>query len=201
MSSTDFPSDPGIWAWDGTSCLWVRTNGVPFPTGVTGVYGWDGGGQRWVLVDGSGGDGEMGVTDGSDAAPGRVGEYIGLANAGPNVQTVLADPTLDSEYTTVVSFTLSAGDWDVNARVYMELLGTTSSYIAAYLGRATLGGNDPDSSWFELRGVTAQDVSAALGPVRISASTPTLVVVRAVIVAPIVTSATSSYQVHVRRVR
>ncbi len=72
-----------------------------------------------------------GVTDGSSATAGKVGEYISSA-----VQGI----TIGNSYVAVTSISLTAGDWDISAQIgnygaggnawYQALIGTTSASSA-----------------------------------------------------------------------
>jgi hypothetical protein len=76
----------------------------------------------------AGGDGSLGfagVTDGSDAAAGNVGQYLEAAPSGPVALTtdVLTD---------IVALGLPAGDWDVNAWVGLELDAGSATAVARW---------------------------------------------------------------------
>jgi hypothetical protein len=64
------------------------------------------------------GGGTDGVTDGSDALPGQIGEYV-MANRTINLAV------LNNVATDITTITLTAGDWDVQGAVYF--LGSSSS--------------------------------------------------------------------------
>jgi hypothetical protein len=63
-----------------------------------------------------------GVTDGSDAAAGQVGEYMTASGSVP-----LANNTV----TTVATLNLTAGDWEVSGGVTFTISGAASTHYAA----------------------------------------------------------------------
>jgi hypothetical protein len=65
----------------------------------------------------------MGITDGSDAAAGQVGEYLTASGAGVG----LANNVL----VTVATLNLTAGDWDVSGGVTFHLTGVTATAYGA----------------------------------------------------------------------
>lgn len=131
-----------VWMWDGVKWTFAPASGggggqspiifSPNPpanpaqgglwwnTDVSKLYVFDGG--QWIVVintpEGAAGGGGLppGVTDGSDAAPGDIGEYVRTQYAmqgitqGSGTWAVLAGQSID----------LSAGDWDVVCLVYIQ---------------------------------------------------------------------------------
>lgn len=81
----------------------------------------------------------QGVTDGSDAAPGMVGEIITASLAAASAVT-LSNGTAK----TVISIALTPGDWDVDAKVNHLLAGVTSTKFQGSISAAdnTLGPAD-----------------------------------------------------------
>ena len=67
----------------------------------------------------------QGVTDGSDAAAGMVGEYLTASGSGVGLT--------NNVMTTVATLTLTAGDWDVYGVVTFHLTGATTTHYAAGL--------------------------------------------------------------------
>jgi hypothetical protein len=65
----------------------------------------------------------IGVTDGSDAPAGQVGEYVTANAAGVHLS--------NNAQATVVPLTLTAGDWDVTGNVVFHISGATSSRYGA----------------------------------------------------------------------
>jgi hypothetical protein len=71
----------------------------------------------------------QGVTDGSDAAAGNIGEYL-TASA--------ATPLFSGASTNVVSLSLTAGDWDVSGDVQFVTSGGTLSAVGCGIGGVTV---------------------------------------------------------------
>lgn len=67
-----------------------------------------------------------GVTDGSDAAAGDVGEFLGVASG--------AVPMTSTTLTNVVSLALTAGDWDVEGNVSFTAGGGAHTFFGAGVG-------------------------------------------------------------------
>jgi hypothetical protein len=81
-----------------------------------------------------------GVTNGSNAAAGAVGEFVSSA-----VTQASAVSTANGAYTTVTSISLTAGDWDVEGMVTTyESAATVTGRIA---GINTTAGTIPDDGW------------------------------------------------------
>ena len=153
------------WVNDGTSSQWVIavnsggssgasiTIGDTPPAGpLTGalwfdsvggqLYVWynDGGSNQWVpttnQIGGGGYQLSKGVTDGSDAAAGQIGEVISSTVNAPGVTLV------SSTTKTITSILLTAGDWDVQGEVWPTPSGSTlTGYVAGI--STTNNSNDP----------------------------------------------------------
>jgi hypothetical protein len=150
------------WVNDGTSSQWVIavnsggssgasiTIGDTPPVGpLTGalwfdsvggqLYVWynDGGSNQWVPTTnqiGGGGGYQLskGVTDGSDAAAGQIGEIISSV-------VTTGVPLTTNVGATVASISLSPGDWDVTGDVYLTGTAAISSvFVATSFVAATL---------------------------------------------------------------
>lgn len=83
------------------------------------LFIWDS--TQWVVVTNqppSGGGGAsgpvMGITDGSEAGPGEVGEYLSVAPGG----SIAIQP---STFTVVAQLELTPGDWDIQGSVSCEV--------------------------------------------------------------------------------
>lgn len=63
-----------------------------------------------------------GVTDGSEATAGNIGEYLTASGSGVGLSANVA--------ATVATLTLTAGDWDVSGNVTFHLAGTASNHYA-----------------------------------------------------------------------
>jgi len=107
------------WQWNGTA--WVNAN-----TGVNFVP-FSGGTMTGPLS-------LQGVTDGSNAAAGQVGEYLSATNAG-------AVTIPNGAWTTIVSLTLTAGDWDIWGQASPG--SATGGMSAIYAGITTTSGGAP----------------------------------------------------------
>lgn len=66
----------------------------------------------------------VGVTDGSNAAPGMVGEYISsVTNAGAVALTSISAPNTQGSCFNITTITLTPGDWDVGGFVMINGAG------------------------------------------------------------------------------
>ena len=110
----------------------------------------------------------VGVTDGSDAAPGEIGEFIASVVAGPGAaitNNVAAD---------VTTIALPPGDWDVRGEVWFALEAGTAGEVEAAISTASAslpadaGQGARVAQSFVHQTMTAQVLS--LAPCRISAS-------------------------------
>lgn len=92
-----------------------------------------------------------GVTDGSNAASGRVGQYIEASLAAGSATSLVSGTAK-----TVISISLTAGDWDVSGVVYYTTGGTTST-TAVSCATSTVDNtfpSDPDPSVYQYNGAT-----------------------------------------------
>jgi hypothetical protein len=141
----DFPASPtngqkfnaaGLtWVWDGAK--WTVASGLiggvtigdtPPASPVAGALWWDSvGGQLYVFYnDGNSSQwapttnqiGNGGVTDGSNAPAGVVGEVLSAI-----VTTPVSIPTATN--VNVATLPLTAGDWDVQGEIWFTLAGAT----------------------------------------------------------------------------
>jgi hypothetical protein len=95
------PSQGALW--------WESVNGQMY------VFYNDGSSSQWAPTTNQMGGGYMplqGVTDGSDAKPGQIGEVISSAIATPGVTL----PT--GAWSVITNIPLTAGDWDVQGEVW-----------------------------------------------------------------------------------
>ena len=109
----------------------------------------------------------MGVTDGSDATAGQIGEYL-TASGGPVALS-------NNVPANVASLPLQAGDWDVSGNVHFAAAATTHpTQCAASI--STVSG--AQGAWPTLIGTpfnTNANVNMAAGPTRVNVPTPTTV--------------------------
>lgn len=120
------------------------------------------------MTGGEPGGAEMGVTDGSEAGPGRVGEYLeGWGQV--TSTTILADPQ-PSDYSQVgTPLTLTAGDWMVGGQIEFEEVGAPTSLVSGLIADVT----DPNNgTWSVIRGVSGQDLSLNFSPARYNITAP-----------------------------
>ena len=134
MPLDQFPPSPNPgdvykdWTWeDGANGRWVVTgeaggavfigSSAPDPrpgrlwwdTVGAQLYLWDG--AQWVVVTNQpGASGGEGVTDGSNAAPGMIGEFLQADNNASPINM------LNNQFYAVTQLTVTPGDWDVMAQ-------------------------------------------------------------------------------------
>lgn len=104
-----------VWEWDGHK--WVSVGGAPAgpQQGNTRYVGgnlqyWDGSAWQTIQIGGGGGP-QLGVTDGSEAAPGHIGEIITKSDVSPSFTGWEFDQSLNWPNSWWV---LPAGDWDIS---------------------------------------------------------------------------------------
>jgi hypothetical protein len=154
------------WIWD--TVKWVAsTMASPLPV----VNGGTGANNASGALSNLGGFPKVGVTDGSDAAAGQIGEVIS-ANQTTNVSLT------SSISANVTSITLSAGDWDLTGEVAITptVTGATAAYASINsvsntypvtasigVGRAVIG-----------TGLTTNLNILSIRPCRVSITAPTI---------------------------
>jgi hypothetical protein len=142
-----FPSNPGVgqiyqqWVWDGA--IWMRggtgvtVDGLPPPSPLQGDLWWrttvgqlfvyykENGQSQWVIANSGGGSWPpQGVTDGSDAPPGAIGEFLSVVNTVPSLTSGI--------WQNLSVINLPAGDWDVFGTVFLN--SSTNSGNGAAIG-------------------------------------------------------------------
>lgn len=141
-----------VWEWDGVK--WTHAGGGAAPAAFLPLAGGTMTGPITLAGDavnpleavplqqlpsGGGGPPFMGVTDGSDAAPGEVGEYITATSPPENV------PLFPSSPQNLIQIDLTAGDWDVWGTISINFLsGTNITSVGAAI--STVGFSDPGSA-------------------------------------------------------
>jgi hypothetical protein len=157
MAALDFPNSPtngqiyGEWQYDGTKWVSAVTNGnvfvgdTPPSSPVAGNLWWnssdgnlylfynDGNSQQWVVANPATLPTQKGVTDGSNAAAGNIGEYLTA------VQNT-AQSVANAVWTAVISLVVPAGDWDVTG-------WASVSPSAASVNNLQVGGSSVASTW------------------------------------------------------
>jgi hypothetical protein len=104
---------------DGNSTQWVVANNpIPGPPGVAGPAGPTGPAGPNTLPPG--------VTDGSNAAAGQIGEFQSASNT-------TGAPVTSTVRSNVVSIALPAGDWDVWGAVYFALTTGSSTNMQGWI--------------------------------------------------------------------
>jgi hypothetical protein len=179
LTGPSLGADPSIWA--------VNTNNVE------GLY------QNNVGQVGFRA-GALGVTDGSAAAAGIIGEYVPSSIAAPGT-TLTSAAAKD-----VTSIILPAGDWDVRFSVSFRAATTTTVTFLQSSISATLNtmdytpGSATQQSWMGQTIGSIGDVTQNVGPVRISSNGSTTV--HGVVLAGFATAGCTAYGLlSARRVR
>ena len=116
----------------------------------------------------------MGVTDGSEAGSGQIGEFL-------LHQILAADaiPLTSEQILTVATIDLPAGDWDVRGQVdYAADPSTIITYVKQGVSRfdAQFDAQDTYSNIYVRSSVeTGVDIGISLRPTRLNIATPTTV--------------------------
>lgn len=126
----------------------------------------------------------MGVTDGSDAAPGQVGEYVAGSGSVALSNTAVAN---------VASLSLGPGDWDVSGNVVFTASAGTHTLFGA-----GIGGLDTYSAASFPNGAINQAMSTAVSRQSSASAATVWLVARADFTAGTVTA---SGTIRARRVR
>jgi hypothetical protein len=185
-----------LWYQDPNSTQWVVTNNSGAAARVTigdvapssphngdmwfdsvgsQTYIWftDANSSQWVIANNFSGGAylpKQGVTDGSDAPTGQIGEVISSLNA--TAVTLTSGTTAN-----VASISLTPGDWDVQGEVWILFGagGGTSAYAGIGAGSATLPSISLGSSrlQFALSFVANAYAIMPLSPCRVSLSATT----------------------------
>jgi hypothetical protein len=118
---------------------------------------------------------QQGVTDGSDASPGTVGEIITGTSTG---NTAASNLTQTGTTVAVMSITLTPGDWDLTGVLGIASVGTTMSYVLQGGASVNAGALDGLGSSITLAVNLAQqsvDMITALPVVRYSLTVATTI--------------------------
>lgn len=126
--------------------------------GAAAYLAWNG--QQWTMSNYV-----AGVSDGSEAPPGVIGEFQRVT-FDLSISTRLNESAWDNvPLDTLATLELTPGDWMVGANIGMESVGQPTTYVAAWLGPQA---NYADPGvWFMIRNVPAQDLAVSMGPIRI----------------------------------
>lgn len=180
---------------------------VPPPNPVRGHFWWNGttlqmfDGAAWVSI--VGGAGGAGVTDGSDAGPGIVGEVMSAASV-----TQLNAAASETNFTVINTLNLTPGDWEVNASLFINtsMVGGTASWV--FLGPSSIPLANTDGStpaqnvawWGNDWGTLPNVQGGTVGPSRINTPIAAGADLRAVVVGTSGTS-TVDWMMTARRMR
>lgn len=179
-----FPTNPSvgdIYTFNGMSWMWNGTAWVNANTG-TDFVPLSGGAMQGPLA-------LVGITDGSNAAPGQVGEVISVLV--PN-NTPVAFPA-DGGWYSIASVMLTPGDWDCHGGARININNLTPSLITQNMmgGLSLTNNTDPlEAVYFMQLAVVNMPanagmvlMSAGVPPMRmnITVPTPVYLTVRAVI--------------------
>lgn len=139
---------------------------------------------------------KTGVTDGSDAAAGQIGEYLAASGS----HTLATGVALD-----VTSLTLSPGDWDVDGSSAFSPSLETMQAVQTWLATAAATPSDPGRTavWGQdTAGVGTMGFTALLaGPLRYSVTAATTVHLGCMADFPSGTTVTGTSWIRARRVR
>jgi hypothetical protein len=144
---------------DGTTTQWVQANvspvgpaGAPGPAGATGPTGPAGPNTL-----------PMGVTDGSNAAAGQIGEFLYAETSGT------LSITSGGTNVTIVDLAISAGDWDVSGlAAFLPGPGMINLCNAYYFLNGNQYNPGPSTQRFISMGLAASPGPTSVGVVRLA---------------------------------
>lgn len=146
---------------------------------------------------------KQGVTDGSDAPAGQIGEYIENWNSYV-ISTRLNESAWDGvPLDKLGTIGLSAGDWMVGEHTDVEQQPVPYYAPTTYVA-AVLQSSSGEAVWYLIRGVTAWDLSVPIGPMRVNTAVPVQVTMSIEVVttgSPILNPVNISSAVWARRMR
>jgi hypothetical protein len=137
----------------------------------------------------------VGVTDGSDAAAGQIGEYLSASGSGALTSAAPADRA---------TLTLTAGDWDVSGSALISASTPNATFFQAWLSTAANTPTDPGRAAFQVQTATAGVLGGGglvVGPVRFSLTASTDVHLGCQANFPGGTTVTASAFIQARRAR
>jgi hypothetical protein len=134
-----------------------------------------------------------GVTDGSDAPAGNLGEYLVITGSGSVTTATPVDRA---------TLSLPAGDWDVSGSATITPSAATMTFAQAWLSAASASPTDPGRAAIQSGGTgTLGSVALVVGPVRFSVSATTSVHLGVQANFPGTTSVTAGAFIQARRAR
>lgn len=227
-----FPSSPtanqivtdaatgATWRWDAPTTRWVMgisgINFLPLSGGsLTGPLGLPGNAttnlqavplQQLNAI-------RTGVTNGSAAAAGQIGEYLFVTNQQQGANTVALPVVLYAApvpFTTIASLSLTAGDWDIHAAVDYKP-GTAVGYTLYGFCISPSTVTDPNQDytywpmgWTFMDGWIPGAATVYVGTLRLNTTANSVVLLRGFIagrVAPVSGIMNASFYMYARRVR
>lgn len=149
--------------------------------------------QRVGIAEGDIAAGAGGVTDGSDAPGGHIGEFLSSSGSGGLTSGVPADRA---------TLTLPAGDWDVAGSVGITPNLANMAFAQAWLNTAANAPGDPGRAAIQSGGAGTLGVaSLVVGPRRFSVTSDTTVHLGCQANFPGGTAVTASAFIRARRMR
>jgi len=113
----------------------------------------------------------LGVTDGSEATAGEIGEYHAASLAAPGINLV------SGVNRDLVSLSLTAGDWDVEGAAYFDCPSGQSSMIRSWVN--TLSATEPPGTdgglMFDQNTANGQNTAMSIAQLRVLTASPVTV--------------------------
>jgi hypothetical protein len=151
--------------------------------------------QRVGIAEGDVSSIGTGVTDGSDAPAGHIGEYLSASGSGALATGTPADRA---------TLPLTAGDWDVAGSAVISASQPNATFVQAWLSTAANTPTDPGRSGIQGQSTTAGVLGGGalvVGPVRFSLTVSTDVHLGCHANFPAGTTVTASAFISARRMR
>lgn len=151
--------------------------------------------QRVGIAEGDIAAGGGGVTDGSDAPAGHIGEFLSASGSGGLTSGAATDRA---------TLTLTAGDWDVAGSATITPNLPTMTFAQAWLGTVANAVADPGRSAVQAQSTTAGvlgGVALVVGPRRFSVTSDTAVHLGCQANFPAGTTVAASAFIRARRMR
>jgi hypothetical protein len=149
--------------------------------------------QRVGIAEGDIAAGGGGVTDGSDAPAGHIGEFLSASGSGALTNAAPADRA---------TLTLTAGDWDVAGSATITPNIANMTFAEAWLSAAANTPTDPGRAAIQSGGAgTLGAVALVVGPRRFSVTASTAVHLGCQANFPAGTTVTASAFIRARRMR
>jgi hypothetical protein len=128
----------------------------------------------------------LGVTDGTEAAPGQVGEILSASGT-----TIVNSTTSTTAYTVINTLSLSPGDWGIYANFYITTTGLTGeteawlTLMPTSVPLADTDGTPPGQgvAWQGFTGAVSAQEGGTVGPVRVIGAAAVPIDLRVILVA------------------